>query len=125
MIRTIISIFISLAILITLSTVEICYVQKTFDAFNDILQTLYQKTEEGIATYEDGTAVKRYWEEKRRRLYVYLPHTALSEINYRLDETVGYLYAEDYKNALPQIEVLIGVSVSIPTSYELNFQNIF
>ena len=125
MVKTIASVLISFAFIFGFSLYEICYVQSTFSDFNAILQTLHQKAEDKIATYEDGTAVRNYWENKKDKLHIWLPHTALQEIEYRLDETVGYLYLNDYKNALPQINVLLCISENIPESYAVNFGNIF
>ncbi len=125
MIRTIASIVITLALICGLSFYEIYYVQKTFARFHHILDTLYQKTESHIATYEDGTAVRSYWEEEKQTLHVWLPHTMLQEVDYHLDEAIGYLYNDDYANALAQLEVAVELSEEIPRSYALILQNIF
>ena len=77
------------------------------------------------AAYEDGVAVQTYWREKKKTLHVCLPHTALQEVDYQLDEAVGCLYVKDYDSALPKVEVLLGLSESIPHSYSFNLQNIF
>ncbi len=125
MIRTIASIFISFGIIFGLSVYEICYVRKTFDRFHQILDTLYQKTESHVATYEDGTSVRAYWEEEKKTLHVWLPHTMLQEVDYHLDEAIGYLYNDDYANALAQLEVAVELSEEIPRSYSLKLPNIF
>ena len=125
MVRTIASIVLSFAFIFGLSSYEICYVQSTFSDFHSILETLHQKAEDKIATYEDGTAVRIYWENKKSKLHIWLPHTALQEVEYRLDETVGHLYSNDYQNALPQIKVLLCISENIPQSYSVNLGNIF
>ncbi len=125
MIKTIASIFLSFGLIFGLSFYEIWYVQKTFRLFNEILNTLYQKTESHTATYEDGTAVRYYWEEEKQTLHVWLPHTMLQEVDYHLDEAIGYLYNDDYSNALAQLEVAIELSMEIPRSYSLIPQNIF
>lgn len=125
MIRTIVSIFITLGIIFGASVCEICYVNQTFHHFHSILESLYQKTESGTAAYEDGVAVQTYWREKKKTLHVCLPHTALQEVDYQLDEAVGCLYVKDYDSALPKVEILLGLSESIPHSYSFNLQNIF
>ncbi len=125
MIRTIASIFLSFAVICGLSFYEIYYVQDTFACFHEILDTLYQKTESHAATYEDGTSVRAYWEDKKRALHIWLPHTMLQEVDYHVDEAIGYLYNDDYSNALAQLEVAIELSLEIPRSYKLSLQNIF
>ncbi len=125
MIRTIASIILSLALIMGLTFYEIDYVEKTFSCFHEILDTLYQKTESHAATYEDGTAVRSYWEKEKRTLHIWLPHTMLQEVDYHLDEAIGYLYNDDYANALAQLEVSIELSEEIPRSYALTLPNIF
>ena len=125
MIRTIASIFITLALLVGISMFEIFYVTRTFDCFHEALQSLYQKTENAAATYEDGVAVQTYWQAKKKILHVWLPHSALQEIDYQLDEAVGCICVEDYQSALPKMEVLLGLSENIPKSYSLKMENIF
>ncbi len=125
MVKTIVSIFVSFALICGLSFYEIHYVKVTFTQFNTILNTLYQKTESHTATYEDGTSVRYYWEEKKSSLHIWLPHTMLQEVDYHLDEAIGYLYNDDYSNALAQLEVAIELSTEIPRSYALIPQNIF
>ena len=125
MIRTLASIFITLGLILGLSVFEIQYVNRTFNHFNSVLESLYQKTESHTATYEDGVAVQNYWRAKKKFLHVWLPHTALQEVDYQLDEAVGFMYVKDYESTLPKIEILLGLSESIPHSYSFNVQNIF
>lgn len=125
MIRTIVSIFITLALIIGVSIYDIHYVQTTFAVFHDTLRSLKEKTELGEATYDDGLAIRSYWDSKKRIMHIWVPHTPLAEIDYQLDEAIGYLYTQDYAGALPKIEVILGLSENIPSSYTLTLGNIF
>lgn len=125
MIRTIISAIITLALIIGISLYEINYVQATFDLFHTELRALKQKTELGKATYTDGLAVRSYWDTKKQALHVWVPHNALAEIDYQLDEAIGFLYVEDYAAAMPKIEVILGLSENVPLGYTLRWGNIF
>ena len=125
MVKTVASILIAFALIFGLSFYEIYYVRTTFQEFHEILDSLYQKTESQIATHEDGTAVRSYWEHEKRTLHVWLPHTMLQEVDYHLDEAIGYLYNDDYANALAQLEVARELSIEIPRAYSLGVQNIF
>ena len=124
MVRTIASIIISFAIIFGLSFYEVYYVRTTFKQFHDILDSLYQKTESYTATYEDGTAVRMLWEKEKRKLYFWLSHTVIENIDYQLNESLGYLYEGGYQDALPKLEILIKMSEYIPDSYSLNWENI-
>ena len=125
MIRTIASAIITLLLILGISVYDIHYVQTTFSVFHDTLRTLKQKTELGIATYDDGLAVRAYWDTKKRVMHIWVPHTPLAEIDYQLDEAIGYLYVQDYEGAMPNIEVLLGLAENIPGSYPLSWGNIF
>ena len=125
MIRTIASVFITLALIIGVSAYDICFVQKTFDVFHAELYALKRKTELGKATYSDGLALREYWDTKKRVMHIWVPHTALSEIDYQLDEAIGFLYVEDFEGALPKIEVILGLSENVPNGYTLHLGNIF
>lgn len=125
MVKTLVSVFITLGILIGLSIFELCYVQNSFDEFQELLNSLRQKTISEIATQEDGKVVRQYWDDKKKTMHIWLPHTSLQEIDLQLDEAIAFLYEQEYADALPKIEVVIGLANNIPQSYELTFKNIF
>ena len=125
MIRTLTSIFVTLALIFGISVYENDRVQKTFIQFESILSALYEKTESGEVTYEDGTAAEAFWEHKKNTLHVWLPHSAILEIDYQLYEAVGCLYVRDYQSAMPKIEILLGMCKNIPQSYRFSIENIF
>ena len=125
MIRTIISAIITLALIIGVSIYELHFVQTTFEIFHAEVRILKQKTELGEATYTDGLAMRSYWDTQKRVLHVWVPHSALAEIDYQLDEAIGCLYTQDYESALPKIEVILGLSENVPYGYTLKLGNIF
>ena len=125
MVKTIVSILVTFGIIFGISFYESNRVQKTFGLFGETLTSLYDKTESGEVTYEDGTAVEEFWEHKKNTLHVRLPHSAIFEIDYQLYEAVGYIYVRDYKSALPKIEILLGMCKNIPQSYRFSIENIF
>lgn len=125
MIRTITGIFVTLAIIFGIAFYEGNRVKTTFSQFGEVLQILYEKTDAGEVTHEDGVATEEFWESKKKTLHVWLPHTAIQEIDYQLYEAVGCLYVEDFDSALPKIEILIGMCENIPQSYRLSVENVF
>ncbi|MBQ7368661.1 MAG: DUF4363 family protein [Clostridia bacterium] len=125
MVKTLISIFIALGVLVGASLFELYYVQKTFSLLTEVLFTLHDKTEAQTATIEDGTAVRQLWEEKKDSLQIWLPHTAIQEIDYQLYEAVGFICVRNYENALPKLEVVLGMCENVPETYSLRLKNIF
>lgn len=125
MVKTLVSILISFAVIFGISAYEIYSVGKIFDTFSDALIALYEKTEEQTATYEDGKAVRTYWKDKKQALHVWIPHTSIENVDYQLNEAIGYLYEKKYDDALPKIEVLIEMAEKIPKAYSFSFENVF
>lgn len=124
MIRIIASIFITLGLILGVSLYEIYYVQTTFKAFETALRTLKDKTEHGTVNYGDGLAVRELWDTQKTIMHVWIPHSPLQEIDYQIDEAIGYIYVKEYSSALPKIEVLIGLSENLPKSYTFHIGNI-
>ncbi|MBQ9729244.1 MAG: DUF4363 family protein [Clostridia bacterium] len=125
MVKTAISIFISLGLILIVSYFEIAYVNSTFSDFRELLTVLYLKVQSGKATYEDGYATLTFWEDKKDVLHVWLPHTSINNVENELSEAMGYLRQENCEDALPKIEILINLTHSIPESYAIKIKNVF
>ena len=118
------SIIISGAILLGLTVSELIYVENTFEVFHDGLTAIYQKTENSEATHEDGNALQLFWEEKKKILYLWLPHTLIDQVDYHLGEALGYLYQGNYEDSLPKFELLLDMAETIPRAYKILPENI-
>lgn len=119
------SILITGSILAGLSICEIRYVDNTFKTFYSGLTSIYQKTENCEATHEDGTALQTFWEEKKKILYIWLPHTLIDQVDYHLGEALGYLYQGNFEDSLPKFELLLDMAETIPRAYRILPENIF
>lgn len=124
MIRTVASILVALGLIFGVSVYEAYQVDRRFEGFHRALETLHKKTEAGTVTYEDGDAVRAYWEKQKDTLHIWLPHTSLQEVDFQLNEAIGFIYVNDYEGALPKIEVLLGLSHTIPRSYRFRIENV-
>ena len=125
MIKTIVSVCVTLSILLGLCFYELWYIQTAFSQFSSVLRGLQDKAVTQTATRQDGETLQRFWEEKKHTLHIWVPHTAITEINYQLDEAVGFLVSQDYAGALSQLEVLLAISEDVPRSYGFYWENIF
>ncbi|MBQ4268363.1 MAG: DUF4363 family protein [Clostridia bacterium] len=124
MVKTAISILVALGIIVGVSYLEVWQVNRAFSIFREALVALYKKTESEQATHEDGKSVRMLWEKEKRTLYFWLSHTVIENIDYQLNESLGYLYEGGYQDALPKLEILIKMSEYIPDSYTLDWENI-
>ena len=125
MVKTVISIFLSALLLFAISLYERSRVNYVFEAFRDRLVALYEKTEEKEATFTDGESVRIFWTAKRKELHVWVTHTSIENVDYHLNEAIGYLFEGKHDDALPKIEVLIEMTKKIPASYSFRFENVF
>jgi hypothetical protein len=125
MIKTIVSIFLTLGVILGVAFYEGRHVKKSFQTFYEVLVALYEKVDAKSVTHEDGKATEEFWESRKKTLHIWLPHTALQEIDYQLYEAVGCLYVADYESALPKIEILLGMCENIPQSYRVSLENVF
>lgn len=124
MVKTLASIFISLALLLGISFYEIYYVDEEFKEFSEQLETLYEKTENETANRQDAEAVRTSWNKKKETLHVWVPHTDISYIDYWLSEGLSLIYTKDYDEALSKLEVLIEICEKIPGTYTFSWENI-
>ena len=125
MVKTLISICLSLALLVGVSLYEISCVKKSFELYHSALHSLYEKCLDETATYEDGEAVRQLWFSERQELQFWLTHTAIETMDYQINEAVGYLYYQEYKDALPKLEILLDLTYTVPHSHMLYPENIF
>lgn len=122
------------SIIYTIAAIALCaglfvfceiYVNSQFDDFEGAVQTLYEKTENKTANREDGYAVKSMWEDKKRKLQVFLPHNDISYVDYWLSEACGLIYSGEYDEALSKVEVLREIAGNLPKAYGVSWENVF
>ena len=125
MVKTLISICISFALLLGVSLYEIACVKEGFETYHNALKSLYDKCVDETATYEDGEAVRLLWFDERQEMQFWLTHTAIETMDYQINEALGYLYYQEYKDALPKLEILLDLTYTVPHSHMLYPENIF
>ena len=125
MVKSIISIVIALALLISGAFIEQHLVKHEFGLFQDILTEMYEKIEKEECNKEDALSVQKWWVKKKESLHIYIPHNDIREIDYWLAETVSLVYTNDFDDALSKVEVLIEICEHIPDTYNLRLENIF
>lgn len=122
------------SIIYTLAAILLClglfiftewYVQKQFSEFSTAVDTLYEKVENKTANREDGFAVRTLWNERKKKLHIFLPHNDISYIDYWITEACGLIYNEQYDLALGKLEVLKEVAENLPDSYRITLENVF
>ena len=124
MVKTLISIFIALGLLVGISIFQMIYIEREFADFSAQLEALYDKTEAQTATREDAEAVRVSWNEKKKTMHIWVPHTDISYVDYWLSEGLSLIDTKQYDQALSKIEVLIDICRKIPSSYSFSVENV-
>lgn len=125
MVKTILSILLTLALLIGSVFIEQYFVDRQFDKFETALQTLDEKVRGETAVRGDAESVRILWESEKKLLHIVIPHTDISYIDYWLSEAVSLIETENYADALSKIEVLLVLCRQIPQTYRITFENVF
>ena len=125
MVKTILSIAISLCILIGICIFESIFVRKTIYSVEASLIQLESKTKAQTATKADALKVQDEWQNKKKVMHIFVPHNDIGYIDYWLGEAVSYIESKNFDHALSKIQVLISIFEQIPEVYALSLQNIF
>ncbi len=125
MVKSLIAIAVSVALLVGLGIGEWISVRNEFERFGEELQTLYEKAENETANGEDAKAVQTSWENKKKKLHVWIPHSDVTRIDDYMAETVRLIAEKDFALAMPKLEILIHLTSCLPATYSPALENIF
>lgn len=125
MVKTLLSIFISVALLVSAAVFEHIFVSNEFEKFSAAVGALEEKVRENKATPADADTVKTLWDSEKKLLHIVIPHGDIAYIDYWLGEAAGCIEAGDFGDALSKIEVLVVICQQIPEQYSVSLENIF
>ena len=125
MVKTLVSIAISISILIGICIFESIFIRRTIHSVETALIQLETKTKMQTATKADALNVQNEWQNKKKVMHIFVPHNDIGYIDYWLGEAVSYIETKNFDDALSKIQVLISIFDQIPEVYALNLQNIF
>ena len=124
MVKSLVSILVTVLLLAGISLFEAFYVKDHFDEFRTELQSLYAKVDEGTANGEDAKIVHDSWERRKEQLHVWIPHNDISRIDDYMSETVGHIKQGDYSLAQAKLEILLHLTDCLPDTYRPGLENI-
>ena len=124
MVKSIYSIVIAVFILVLAGVGEQIYLKKTFDCLKDDFTLAYEKIQSENATVDDANAIKTAWLSKKKLLHLFISHNDVKELDLWVFETVAYVRAQNFKEAISKIEVAINLTEQIPKNYLIKFVNI-
>lgn len=125
MVKTLLSVFMTLALLVAAGIGEHFFVVSRFEKFGAAVGALYDKTLEERASRADADAVKTLWESEKKSLHILIPHADIAYIDYWLGEATGCIVTGNFEEALSKLEVLSVICQQLPQQYTVSFENIF
>ena len=114
MVKSLVSIFVALALLAGFAAFEWTYVDKQFEAFGEELETLIDKVEAETANGEDAKAIQTSWENRKEHLHILIPHNDIARIDDYMSETVRLVAEREYTLALAKLEILSHLTECLP-----------
>lgn len=124
MVRSIISIIVSLTILALSGVYEQSYLKNNFNDLRFTLENTYEKAKNETITDDDAIIVQNKWRKLKKSLHIFVPHNDVKELDMWIAESVSYVKQKNYGEAIDKIEVAIELTTQIPNGYLLKIENI-
>ncbi len=124
MVKDLISIIVSVAILTGIAVAEDVTIKKCFGEFSAYAQVLYLKEQNESATVDDALILQNNWIKYKSKLHVYIPHNEIKEMDLWVSECVGYTKDKNFKEAKSKLEVIIELTQQIPKTFKFDIENI-
>lgn len=124
MVKSIISILCVATLLIVGAIYENNFIHRQFGEFNTVLEVLYQKVDQHIATEDDVYSAQKNWLDKKRYLHIFIPHNEIKEMDLWLSESATLVRDKEWTDAVSKIEVLKELCEQIPKTFRITADNI-
>ena len=124
MVKTIISMTVVSILLIVGAWFESNFVNRQFNEFQTVLESLYEKVDDETAVMDDVYAVQKNWIEKKKYLHAFIPHNEIKEVDLWLSESATLVRDKEWEDAISKIEVLKELSEQIPKTFSLKIENL-
>lgn len=124
MVKSILSAVI-VALLLTVGAIyEHSAVKREFTKFSFEVEEVYVIVNDRTAKESDIYDLQEKWLSKKRRLFMFIPHGEIKEIDLWLTESIKLVRDEKWEDAVSKIEVLKELVEEIPRTFLLTPENI-
>ncbi|MBQ2713026.1 MAG: DUF4363 family protein, partial [Clostridia bacterium] len=114
-----------LLLLVGGSFLEQWQIRKNFTELEQSLLNLYQRIEAEEAVASEAELIYKSWEESKRKMHTYLPHSEIRDISFWLAEVKSYVSSGNFEDAQAKTATLIVAVRDIPKRFFPSFSNIF
>jgi hypothetical protein len=122
--KVIITIICAIILLIAGGVYEQVVVLKQFDEFKLSVSKCLDKADDKTITVNDIDKLSTDWEEKRKYLHVFIPHTEIKEIGLWLSEATAFAKSGNIEEVADKLKVVYDLSKQIPDNFRVKIENI-
>ncbi len=125
MVKSIITVIISLLLLIGGAVYEQIYVNSAFDELKEQAIIMQRKEADKTAVYDDALNLQNFWIKKKEKMHAFVSHNDIKELDMWIAEGAAFTKLKDYGEAMTKYSVLADLCESIPKGYLIRFENVF
>ena len=122
--KVLITIICSVLLLVAGGIYEQVVVLKQFDEFKSSVSECLDKANAKTLTVNDINELSTDWEDKRKYLHVFIPHTEIKEIGLWLSEATAFAEYNNMEETADKLQVIYDLSKQIPDNFRIKIENI-
>ena len=122
--KVLITIICSVLLLVAGGIYEQVVVLKQFDEFKSSVSKCLDKANAKTLTPNDINELSNNWEDKRKYLHVFIPHTEIKEIGLWLSEATAFAEYNNMEETADKLQVIYDLSKQIPDNFRIKIENI-
>lgn len=125
MVKSIVTVIVSLLVLIGGAIYEQIYVADAFMRLSERVEIMQEKELDGTATVSDAEAVQDFWIKEKEKMHAFVSHNDIKELDLWLSEGVAFTKNGKFDEAFTKYAVVADLCKSIPKGYLIRFENVF
>ena len=124
MIKPIITVLVTVALILVGTWYEQTKVMKSFSELKDTVAIYKELADDSLLTKDDAENLKKEWDDKKKYLHVFVPHSDIKEVGLWISETIAFTEYENFEEASDKLKVIYDLLEQIPENYKLKLENI-
>lgn len=124
MIRSLIYILVSLAIICGLTFCEQSTLESSFNDLKREVAVIKEKAQSETVAEKDVKKLQDKWIKQKEILHVFIPHNEIKEVDLWLSECLYYSRKSDYAETNAKAEVLSELFEQIPKTFSFRIENL-
>lgn len=122
--KSIISIIVTLIIMVVGTWYEQKFVLKTFDELRVEIDECLEKANNEVLTKKEVEDFQEKWEDKKKYLHIFIPHTDIKEIGLWVSEAIAFTEYENFEESADKLKVIYDLLISTPQNYRFRLENV-